>query len=63
MNMLLHLCCKLVQHDRLFSVLEMMRKLRVMPNAATVNTLATNFTGDRQMLEQALQAFQSDTSS
>jgi len=53
-NMIINAACKSQQNDRVFACLDMMRSLRVMPNAGTFHALQTNFTGDRQALEQAL---------
>jgi len=61
-NQLLQACCTMQQHDRLFSVLELMRTFRLMPSAMAINTLATSFTGDRAALEQALAALQDSAS-
>lgn len=44
--------------DRVFAHLESLRHLGLMPSAATIAFLHTNFTGDRHMLDEALHAIQ-----
>ena len=57
-NVLLSACCKLGLHERVLNHLDSMRTLGLMATAATINTLVTNYTGDRATLEQALRAVQ-----
>lgn len=53
-NMLLLLCCRRQQNDRVLRILGTMRSARVLPDAATMNILATGYAGDRAALELVL---------
>ena len=58
-NLLLNACCKL-QHRTIACSTTWSRcaSLGLLPSAATISMLATNFTGDRTALEQALRSMQ-----